>query len=312
MCCFAQAILHVADTQIFSRPTDRNTQYLAYQMKYESAEPNAMILPLPVATPAREDSVRFIDMSDYDDFFKDLSKAFPYIQPKGLLLSARVDSARAPAANLVVHEVGNFIASFVPTVDDFDRLDPQFVIPKQTWEKIPAYADYGFAVFQLKELVGKPHPMAFEFESRTREVFFPTVHIHDGEVHSHEDFDHTLYLQHAGFDSVVGKYVNRNVKDRATGFVRSKGVAGKYCDIDKAQGLLKPDLLLHRVEVKGRHENKDMTYLAKGSPVVPSFNFRKLTRWWPLGVVLAATGWIVLRRQKLGESNEVAAESVDR
>ena len=62
--------------------------------------------------------------------------------------------------------------------------------------------------------------MAFEFETRLKnEIFFPTVHIHDGEVHKREHFDHTLYLQNAEFDNVVGKYKNHNVNDKQTGFV---------------------------------------------------------------------------------------------
>jgi hypothetical protein len=80
--------------------------------------------------------------------------------------------------------VGNFVASVVPTVEDFRRLDPQFSISPEIWGKIPDYQDYSFVVFQLEELKGRPHPMAFEFETRHQEnLFFPTVHIHDGEVH---------------------------------------------------------------------------------------------------------------------------------
>jgi hypothetical protein len=32
--------------------------------------------------------------------------------------------------------VGDFVASFVPKVDDFDRLDPHSSIPKEVWNKI--------------------------------------------------------------------------------------------------------------------------------------------------------------------------------
>ncbi len=38
---------------------------------------------------------------------------------------------------LSVQQVGDYIASFVPTMADFSRLDPQFLIPKETWDKIP-------------------------------------------------------------------------------------------------------------------------------------------------------------------------------
>src|SRR5581483_11470974 len=109
------------------------------------------------------------------------------------------------AAPLEVHDVGDYIASFVPTVDDFERLDPRFSISKQVWSAIPAYADYGFAVFQLRELSGSTHPIAFEFQTRLSDaLYFPTVHIHDGTVHEKDNFDHVLYLQEEQFDSKVG------------------------------------------------------------------------------------------------------------
>lgn len=177
MCCFAQAVLNVKQTRIFARLSGTGTQLLAYQMEYESEKPNAMILPLPVKLPAREDSVRFVDLSQYEEFFEDLSSAFPYQRSRNIGCSSAGFDELAAGSVLMVHKVGSFIASFVPTIDDFDRLDKQFVIPKETWQQIPEYENYGFAVFQLNELSGKPHPMAFEFESRSDRVFFPTVHI---------------------------------------------------------------------------------------------------------------------------------------
>ena len=167
MCCFAGPVKSVTNTNLFARMTGQGSQFLAYQMDFETEKENAMILPLPVAKPAQEDSLRFISLKKYDSFFDDLDDAFPTIRPPARF---RVDSARdapsAIASNLAVHEVGDFVASFVPTMNDFSRLDQRFVIPKSSWDKIPQYADYGFAVFQLKNLRGKPHPMAFQFETR--------------------------------------------------------------------------------------------------------------------------------------------------
>ncbi len=257
MCCFAQPVLSVSDTHLFARLLENGKQVLAYQMKYRSERPNAMILPLPVATPAGEDAVRFKSLKDYDRFFTDLNRAFPS-PPQ--FASGRVNSRALPTgkAPLEVHEVGDFIASFVPTMNDFSRLDPQFVIPRESWEKIPGYSDYGFAVFQLKSLAGKPHPIAFEFATRwTDRIFFPTVHIHDGEVHEREDFDHMLYVQHAEWDRLVGAYRGPRSPDPATGYVRSKKKAKDVCNIAASQGLLAPELLLHRWEIRGNFLNRD-------------------------------------------------------
>jgi hypothetical protein len=301
MCCFAKPVLRVGGTRIFSRKTGTGSQFLVYQMEFESEEPNAMILPLPVRLPSQKDSLKFIDLSGYEEFFDDLDRAFPDIRPmfeiEGLFAIADADlSLDSP---LVVHKVGNFIGSFVPSLDDFNRLDPQFVIPKETWLKIPEYRDYGFAVFQLEDRAGKQHPMAFEFESRSDEVFFPTVHIHDGEIHDIESFDHKLFMQHAGLDSVVGKYQNSNVIDRVTKFVRSKDIASRYCNIKESKGILEPDLLIHRVDLSGQMKNVDVMFSPNGDPLVPSLNFRSLTRYWPWTIVLAAFLWFLNRRGRL-------------
>ena len=298
MCCFARAIQSVTDTNIFARLTGKGSQHLAYQMQYQSLEPNAMILPLPVSLPAKETSIRFIDLSDYEDFFQDLARGFPYIPGRQIGCSILPQTDSAFGEKLEVHEVGKFIASFVPTIADFSRIDEQFVIPAQTWQKIPHYTDFGFAVFQLKELAGKPHPMAFEFETRLRDTFFPTVHIHDGQVHRLEEFDHTLYLQHAGFDSVVGSYAGPTKQDAASGLVRSKDVARNYCQIQKTKGIVEPELLVHRTTLQGQLENRDMTYAVAGSPIVPHFSTRKLLRYWPWAIPALAAAWLFNRRNQ--------------
>ena len=168
MCCFAKPVLSVTSTNIFARLLDDGSQYLAYEMKYRSKEQNAMILPLPVSLPAAEDDLEFISLEEYPEFFKRLNAGFPSLPA---VEGVARDSMRVKSAKILkVVEVGSFVASFVPTMADFDRLDKQFTIPKETWDLIPAYADYGFAVFptqgtrrqtasdgvQIQKPVGKP------------------------------------------------------------------------------------------------------------------------------------------------------------
>ncbi|MCA9587559.1 MAG: hypothetical protein KC657_19670 [Myxococcales bacterium] len=258
MCCFS-AKTEVHGTSIFARLTKPGVQALAYQMTYKAAEPTAMILPLPVALPAREGSVRFVDLKAYPDFFSSLDAGFPHVERSAFFGSK--SAAAVPPSQLAVHDVGDFIASFVPTVADFDRVDARFAISKDVWAKIPAYKDYGFAVFQLKQLSGAPHPIAFELDTRlTETVFFPTVHIHDGTVHETDDFDHALYLQAAAFDDRVGGYDGPDAIDKRTGFVRSKLPAREFADAARAKGLVDPALLVHKVTMNGKLPNKDTFY----------------------------------------------------
>ena len=303
MCCFAQTILRVFDTFIFARLTGNESQYLVYEMKYESETPNAMILPIPVQVPTVESSVKFIDLSNYEMFFPDMAKAFPFIPQRGI--GCGIDAVSAAKGNIEVHEVGNFVASFVPTIDDFARLDPRFSIPKETWSLIPEYVDYGFVVFQLAELSGKPHPMAFEFKTRSDELFFPTVHIHDGEVHTEEDFDHVLFMQHAGFDSVVGEYVGPNHSDSQTGLTRSKKIASEYCDIKATQSIVAPDLLIHKTSLRGKLPNQDTRFQSNGDPNVPGLNIRRYVKYWPALIPFALISWFFSRRSRLKNQDNV-------
>jgi hypothetical protein len=196
MCCFSDRVEYVADTNIFARPS-RAGQYLVYSMTFKAGSDLAMILPIPTPKASKEEAVTFINLEKYADFFADMRAGFP--EPASLGGSrTKDDSPRPkPEPKLKVVEVGSFIASFVPTVKDFDRLDAQFKLPAGTWDQLPQYKDYGFAVFKLKKGEHKVHPMAFEFPADTKKLFFPTVHIHDGKVHDRAGFDHTLYCQGA-------------------------------------------------------------------------------------------------------------------
>src|SRR5262249_45046878 len=144
-----------------------------------------------------ESAARFVSLAGYTSFFDDMMGGFVMLptyaagSPKGFSLPS------FPRPKLVVHTVGAFEASYVPSIDDFDRLDERFRLPTEVWQHLPEYADYGFAVFKLRKARrSRVHPMAFRFVTRNpAALFFPTVHIHDGKVHEAADFDHELYFQ---------------------------------------------------------------------------------------------------------------------
>ncbi len=192
MCCFSQPIIDVSKTRIFARMVSAGRQVLAYQMMFASDAPVAMVLPLPTPPNSPEDAVEFISLESYPDMFQELFRLF---QP---VAAGPGRAMRGMAQTLAVHEVGDFIASFVPRLADFSRLDARFRMPAGTLDRIPALADWGFAVFQLAATKGKaePHPMAFEFPTRDgSRLFFPTLHVHDGALHATAEFDHHLYAQ---------------------------------------------------------------------------------------------------------------------
>jgi hypothetical protein len=244
MCCFTGVVDSVSATRIFARAADQGRQYLVYSMHYQAQDELAMVLPLPTPKKAAEDAVKFINLEKYDDFFGDMEKGFPRPRAKGFAGAAGGLGLSKP--DLAVVEVGSFEASFVPTVADFARLDKRFRLPEGTWEKLPGYKQYGFAVFKLKADKTKVHPMAFSFpRAKPREIFFPTVHIHDGKVHDTADFDHMLYVQMS-----AGNRVPR-------GWSESDIPAGMYMDLKRAQGLLDGESHAYKRELRGKLKNAD-------------------------------------------------------
>ncbi|MEO7716990.1 MAG: hypothetical protein ABIY70_12375 [Capsulimonas sp.] len=282
MCCFSGTVSLVSDTCIFARLSGRGTQYLVYQMSFQTDMEVAMVLPIPVSSHA-ENAVRFLALDGYPGFFDDLEELFA--PPLGTLSLSGAPASAGPAM-LEVHQVGNYAASFVPRIGDFDRLDPRFRLPEHVWEKLPEYADYGFAVFKLglrtpdpaaqpeeprvltpwqarraylmdkfrpkppplvedTPLIMDVHPMAFEFPTALpNKIFFPTLHIHDGMIHSHEEFDHSLYWQ-GGSNARAGESI-------------STMPIASCVDLESALGVVDGEAPMRKLSVVGRHANEDI------------------------------------------------------
>ena len=186
--------VHVSNTNIFARMIEPGRQALAYGMHLAAKREVAMVLPLPVPRGAGEDAVTFVDLSATPRMFEELEALFDVVQ-----VASKGGGWRSPpSGTLVVHQIGSFVASYVPSRADFARLDARFRLPEVLFDAVPAYADYGFAVFQLKPGNVTVHPMGMVFPTREpAKLFFPTVHVHDGRFHATAKFDHALYSQHA-------------------------------------------------------------------------------------------------------------------
>jgi hypothetical protein len=169
MCIFSQPVEHVSSTNIFARATIRGTQMLVYAMTLSAREELAMVLPLPTLPGAPENAVRFINLERYAHYFDDMRKGFPETRFAPMAFGG-VASGHVPETPLVVHDVGAFEASFVPSLADFSRLDPRFALPAQTWDALPTYKDWGFAVFKLKGF-GATHEPEQAPEARPRPGF---------------------------------------------------------------------------------------------------------------------------------------------
>jgi hypothetical protein len=246
MCCFSRPVRLVADTNIFARASKDGRQFLVYSMRLDAAEDLAMILPIPVPVKSPENAVRFINLEKYPEFFAHMRRGFPSPRPPESKDRGAIKS-EAKKSTLEVVNVGSFEASFVPSVADFDRLDDRFRLPSGVWDHLPQYRDFGFAVFKLKRGNQKVHPMAFEFpRARPNELFFPTVHIHDGTVKPQARFHHDLYCQRSGDESLMA-------------WTESPGIASSFVKkMDAAQGIVDPDGHCYRREMRGVFANEDV------------------------------------------------------
>jgi len=160
----------------------------------------------------------------------------------------------APVAGgiLEVHDTGDFDASFVPRVDDFARLDPRFRLDDELWGKLPQYTEYGFAVFKLKpaKQAKSVHPMAFRFPTRLDDaIYFPTLHIHDGELPQNAEFDHMLYAQ---FDQADD--------NKTSNWRQSFDTAAKFMDIPNSVGIVDGDSHCWCMGLNGTLKNTDTIF----------------------------------------------------
>lgn len=277
MCCFSGEVAEVTSTRIFARAIPDGSQVLAYDMMLDARQDVAMVLPLPTPAGAADDAVGFIDLSGYGDLFDDLDRAFPTAHlPRG------GSAMLSPRSQLVVHDVGDFEASFVPARADFSRLDPRFRLSDAALDALPVGADWGFAVFKLKHtepvtgpaptpppapgffarLLHRPsepappppshprrfHPMAFRFPRRDpSRLFLPTVHVHDGAVHEVATFDHELYVQQSPPPASV---------EAPTWLAQEKTVS-EVIDVPRTAGLLVADEAVWKATLRGRLPNRD-------------------------------------------------------
>lgn len=249
MCCFSGKVESVKNTRIFARMGEHGNQVVIYSMSLNSKQDVAMVLPLPVTPGGGEDAVKFFSFEKYHDLFDDLEKGFPVPESGGK--SLRSDGPRPANQSLKVVSVGAFDASYVPSIADFSRLDARFTLPPQTWEKLPGYKKFGFAVFKLKAGQSTVHPMAFSFPSAMPEkIFFPTVHIHDGEVHKEAEFDHTLYAQARDENKFV-----RNWQE-------SPALALQFTKQGRTHGMIRPNQHVYRRFMVGKFKNEDVLLTA--------------------------------------------------
>lgn len=231
MCIFSGPVNSVDCTKIFARRGSGSKQCLVYSMNVDAPNDVAMVLPLPVSEQT-DSAVSFVALDHYPEFFEDMDNGFPRMRSKSLC-----------AAELEVHQVGNFVASFVPRAKDFVRLSPAFRLPDSVLDHLTEYGNFGFAVFQLKPGNQQVHPMAMWFPTKLNTLYFPTKHVHDGAtVEDMAHFDHKLYFQSGDPHQIT----------------KTSGNAENF--MKDTRGLVSPGQPCYRMKLLGNLMNRD-TYV---------------------------------------------------
>jgi hypothetical protein len=103
-------------------------------------------------------------------------------------------------------------------------------------------------VFKLKKDVKKTHPMAFEFPvANPLQLFFPTVHIHDGKVHGKAKFDHALYAQFT-----LGLFEGFDL------WTESAQPARMFLEVARSKDLVEGNMHAYRRMISGMRKNEDI------------------------------------------------------
>ena len=242
MCIFTGRVREVAATRIFARMLRPGTQCLAYEAKVGADRDVAMVLALPVDPRAGEDAVRFIDLSGAPHLFAYLQALFS--APPRWRAARKVAASKGPV--LVVHDVGDYEASYVPTGDDFARLDRRFRLSQRLVRALRRRGERGYAVFKLRAsddgTARRLHPLGLSFRtSEPGALFFPTVHVHERELTETAHFDHVLYAQGASFP---------------------RGRAGHTAPdaflARRSRGIVAADERVYRLGLRGERDNDDV------------------------------------------------------
>jgi hypothetical protein len=182
--CIVVEEADVCSTNIFVAPdTKKERQIVVYSNTVDTSfEKNLMVLALP-----NPETVDFVNLSEYPEFFKDVKKYFK----KHEIMTKSVDASYGMSksfngSSLKVHEVGNFLASICKNIDDLNKIN------SETFGKIGNDAlefmkskylstNYGFVVCKLKKGNNNYHPFAYTHKIDNNKLFVPTMHYHGDE-----------------------------------------------------------------------------------------------------------------------------------
>ena len=250
MCIISGSVNTVAKTKIMVAPTKDNRQLTVYCNKVSFDSPSGtMILPFPYSP------CEFIDLTNYKELFGDLRKIWPTPRSKGR-------GGPFYFGGIEVTQVGSYLASIAPRIEDFSKLSDTFVISPQVLEFVAKHypVDYSFVVCKLDKQK-EYHPFGFCHGKLTnKQMFIPTMHFHEQQQNDEvklpdtpnfrgsednssrsrvlvraarrwgPDWDHEIYTMNSSVSSLHNAWSHQTTKSPLVDFTKLPSVLSDFQD----------------------------------------------------------------------------------
>jgi len=228
MCMINESVDEITDTKLFaSFNNNKSRQLMIYSNQIVNfIANNAMILPVP-----HPDSVKFHSTELCTTLFDDLDVHFvKRFKPKGghSLYRSNATLGMSDSSTLEIHNVGSYVVSIVPTINDFDRLDKSVFTLSSNIRSIVEHkysATFGYLICKLKTGYNTVYePLAYSHNTLTKNnkpyLFIPSYH-HHPDPYSHsimlanntglnvvDDWSHNVYIVNLNPAAQFNSYLN--------------------------------------------------------------------------------------------------------
>ncbi len=240
--------VRVASTINFFARASADHQFLACNFRYEAATPVTLILPLPTPPDAPANSVRFINLSGYDDFFRDMRRGFPDLTSETSKQSF-TDRLREKVRDWLDLDTTQIEFAFFPNRSVLAEMREHWPVSDAVWTALEPYATCGLVGLKLEAGANRLPPIAFEFPRRNRtELTFPTAH----------------NLPHASATTIrqalYAQTSNRSPEWRlSTGADDDRPLRARdFVKVERTLGLIKPNQPIVSQRLSGASDNIDV------------------------------------------------------
>jgi hypothetical protein len=241
--------VRVAGTFNFFARAHADHQFLACNFRYEAETAFTLILPLPTPPDATANAVRFINLSGYNDFFRDVRRGVPDLT-RDIEKQSLTDRLLEKVRDWLDLDTTQIELAFFPNQQVLAEMRDRWPLSEAVWAALKPYTKFGLVGLKLEAGANRLPPMAFEFpRGAPTELFFPTAHNlpHSATL----NLKHMLYAQTSNRSPVWST-------STGPGDDRRRWLARDFVKIDRTLGLIDPDQPIAARRFSGPADNFDM------------------------------------------------------